>query len=235
MKINKNYKIFIACDTSNLNYVKKIISETKTNKLKIIPKFGLQFFYSKNGRHFLEKFKNNFWLDLKIGDVPQTALSAVSSLKDLKRCRYLTVHANGGLKMLKAVKKKAKKVNKNLKILGVTILTSLNNKSLKEIGHTKSVEQLVLKQAKLIKKARIDGIVCSGGLEAKIIKKKYKNLFIVTPGIRLPGDKNHDQSRVVTPYEALVKNKVSGIVMGRSLIKGNIKKNIKKLIDHLNQ
>ena len=77
--------------------------------------------------------------------------------------------------------------------------------------------------------------MCSGGLEAKIIKKKYKNLLIITPGIRLPGDKTHDQSRIVTPYEALIKNKVSGIVMGRSLVKGNIKKNIKKLIDHLNQ
>ena len=109
MKINKNFKIFIACDTSNLNYIKKIISETKTNKLTIIPKFGLQFFYSKKGRGFIEKFKNNFWLDLKIGDVPQTALSAVDSLKDLKNCRYLTVHASGGLEMLKAVKKKPKK------------------------------------------------------------------------------------------------------------------------------
>ena len=235
MKKNKNFKIFIACDSSNLKYIKKIISESKTNKLKIIPKFGIQFFYSKNGRSFLEKFKNNFWLDLKIGDVPQTALSAVDSLKDLKNCRYLTVHASGGLEMLKAVKKKAKKINRNLKILGVTILTSLNNKSLKEIGYTKPVEKLVLKQAELIRKAKLYGIVCSGGLEAKIVKKKYKNLFIVTPGIRLPGDKTADQSRVVTPYEALVKNKVSGIVMGRSLVKGNIKKNIKKLIDHLNQ
>ena len=235
MKKNKNFKIFIACDSSNLKYIKKIISESKTNKLKIIPKFGIQFFYSKNGRSFLEKFKSNFWLDLKIGDVPQTALSAVDSLKDLKNCRYLTVHASGGLEMLKAVKKKAKKINKNLKILGVTILTSLNNKSLKEIGYTKPVEKLVLKQAELIRKAKLYGIVCSGGLEAKIVKKKYKNLFIVTPGIRLPGDNTADQSRVVTPYEALVKNKVSGIVMGRSLVKGNIKKNIKKLIDHLNQ
>ena len=172
MKINKNFKIFIACDTSNLNYIKKIISKTKTNKLKIIPKFGIQFFYSKNGRSFLEKFKSNFWLDLKIGDVPQTALSAVDSLKDLKNCRYLTVHASGGLEMLKAVKKKAKKINKNLKILGVTILTSLNNKSLKEIGYTKPVEKLVLKQAELIRKAKLYGIVCSGSLEAKIVKKK---------------------------------------------------------------
>ena len=68
-----------------------------------------------------------------------------------------------------------------------------------------------------------------------MIRKKYKNFFIVTPGIRLPGDKTDDQSRVVTPYDALVKNKVSAIVMGRSLIRGNIKNNLKKLIDHLNQ
>ena len=115
------------------------------------------------------------------------------------------------------------------------MLTSLNNKSLKEIGYTKKVEQLVLKQASLIKKAGLYGIVCAAGSEAKIVRKKYKNLFIVTPGIRLPGDKTNDQSRVVTPYEALIKNKVSGVVMGRSLIHGNIKNNIKKLIKHLNQ
>ena len=103
----KNSKIFIACDTSNLNLVKKIIKQTKTNRLKIIPKFGLQFFYSKQGRKFLEKFKNNFFLDLKINDIKQTALSAIDSLKDLKKCRYITVHANGGLEMLKGVKKKS--------------------------------------------------------------------------------------------------------------------------------
>ena len=228
----KKNKIFVACDTSNLNLVKKIIKHTKTKKLEIIPKFGLQFFYSKRGRSFLEKFNKSFFLDLKINDITQTALSAIDSIKDLKKCKYITVHANGGLKMLKAVKLKAKKNNKNLKVLGVTVLTSLNNKSLKEIGYTKSVEQLVLKQAGLIKKAGLYGIVLSAK-EAKIVKKKYKNLFIVTPGIRLPGDKKDDQARVVTPHEALNKNKVNAVVMGRSLIQGNIKNNIKKLIDHL--
>jgi orotidine-5'-phosphate decarboxylase len=230
----KHKNIFVACDTSNLNEIKKIIKQTQTNKLKIVPKFGLQFFYSKNGRKFLENFKKDFWLDLKINDIPQTALSAIDSLKDLKRCKYITVHANGGFEMLRAIKKKAKSINKKLKILGVTVLTSLNNKSLKKIGHTKSVEQLVLKQADLIKKSGCDGIVCSAQ-EAKIVRKKYKNLFIVTPGIRLPGDSTNDQSRVMTPNEAF-KNKVSGIVMGRSLlIKGNIKNNIQRLIDHLNK
>jgi len=230
----KNNKIFVACDTSNLDLVKKIIKQTKTNRLEIIPKFGLQFFYSKNGRRFLEKFNNNFFLDLKINDIKQTALSAIDSLKDLKKCKYITVHVNGGFEMLKAVKKKATKTNKNLKILGVTVLTSLNNKSLKEIGHTKTLDQLVLKQVDLIKKAGLHGAVLSAK-EAKIVKKKYKSLFIVTPGIRLPGDKNDDQARVVTPYEALKKNKANAIVMGRSLTRGNIKNNIKKLTDHLNQ
>ena len=229
----KHKNIFVACDTSSLNEIKKIIKQTQTNKLKIIPKFGLQFFYSKNGRKFLEKFNKDFWLDLKINDIPQTALSAVDSLKDLKRCKYITVHSNGGLKMLKEIKKKAKSINKNLKVLGVTILTSLDNKSLKEIGYTKSVKELVLKQAGLIQKSGCDGIVCSAK-EAKIVKKRHKKLFIVTPGIRLPGDSTNDQSRVMTPNDAF-KNKVSGIVMGRSLIKGNIKNNIQRLIDHINR
>ena len=227
----KNKIIFVACDTSKIKTVKDIVLKTKNNRIKIVPKFGLQFFYSKNGRKFLEKFKKDFWLDLKINDIPQTALSAIDSLKDLKKCKYITLHANGGLDMLKAGKKRAEKINKNLKVLGVTILTSLNNKSLKEIGHTKNVQQLVLKQAEIIKKSGCDGIVCSAQ-ESKIIRKKFKNLLIIAPGIRLTGDNSNDQARVMTPKDAF-KNKVSGIVMGRSLTKGNIKYNVKKLIDHL--
>ena len=227
----KNKSIFVACDTSNLNQIKKILKQTENFKLKIIPKFGMQFFYSKNGRKFLENYKNDFWLDLKINDIPQTAVSAVDSLKDLKKCKYITVHTNGGLEMLRAVKKKAKKINKNLKILCVTILTSLNNKSLKELGHLKKVNELVLKQANLVKKSGCDGIVCSAQ-EAMMVRKKLKNLLIITPGIRLPGDSSNDQIRIMTP-KAAFNNKVSGIVIGRSLTRGNIKYNMKRLIDHL--
>ena len=75
-------------------------------------------------------------------------------------------------------------------------------------------------------------VYCSAQ-EEKMFIKKFKNLFIVTPGIRLPGENKNDQSRVMTPYDAF-KNKVSGIVMGRSLTKGNIKANTQRLIDHLN-
>ena len=227
-----NKTIFVACDTSDISKLNKILKNIKTKKLKITPKFGLQFFYSKNGRRFLEKYKSDFWLDLKINDIPQTAISALDSLKDLKSCKYITVHANGGFQMLKAIKRKSNQINKNLKVLGVTILTSLNNKSLKEIGYTKTVEQIVLKQAGVVKKSGCDGIVCSAK-EAKMIRKKYKNLLIITPGIRMPGDNLNDQARVMTPNKAF-NNKVSGVVIGRSLTKGNIKNNIKKLIDHLN-
>ena len=168
---------------------------------------------------------------MKLNDIPQTALSAIDSIKDLKSCKYITVHASGGKEMLRQVKEKSKKINKNLKILGVTILTSLNDKSLKEIGHTKNINQLVLKQAKLIKRSGCDGIVCSAQ-ESVLIRKKYKNLMIITPGIRLPGDSDNDQKRIMSPRDAF-RNKASGIVIGRSLTNGNIRKNLKRLIDHL--
>ena len=229
--MNKN--IFVACDTTNLNQVKKIIKETKTKELNIGYKFGLQFFYSQFGRSFLSKIdkKKIVFLDLKLNDIPNTCAATISSLKDLKNINYLTVHINGGYEMLRAVKKSAKKINKNLKILGVTVLTSLSDKSLKKIGHTKSIRYLVTEQTKLAKAANLDGVVCSGH-EAKIIRKISKKIEIITPGIRLIGDKNKDQKRVMTPKRAF-DNGATSIVIGRSITKGNIKKNIQKLIKSL--
>ena len=229
--MNKN--IFVACDTTNLDQIRKIIKETKTKKLKIGYKFGLEFFYSKSGRSFLSKINKNkiIFLDLKLNDIPNTCSATISSLKDLKNIKYLTVHINGGYEMLKAVKKSTRKINKNLKILGVTVLTSLSDKSLKKIGHTKSIRYLVAKQTKLAKQAGLDGVVCSGH-EAKIIKKISKKIEIITPGIRLIGDKNKDQKRVMTPKKAF-DNGATSIVIGRSITQGNIKKNIQKLIKSL--
>ncbi len=229
--MNKN--IFVACDTTNLDKIRKIIKETKTKKLKIGYKFGLEFFYSKSGRSFLSKINKNkiIFLDLKLNDIPNTCSATISSLKDLKNIKYLTVHINGGYEMLRTVKKSARKINKNLKILGVTVLTSLSDKSLKKIGHTKSIRYLVAKQAKLAKAAGLDGVVCSGH-EAKIIRKISKKIEIITPGIRLIGDKNKDQKRVMTPKKAF-DNGATSIVIGRSITQGNIKKNIQKLIKSL--
>ena len=229
--MNKN--IFIACDTKSTIKASKIIKETQTNKINIGYKFGLEFFYSKQGRLFLEKIskKKLIFLDLKLNDTPNTCASAVKTLGDLKNIKYLTVHVNGGYEMLKLVKKTANKVNSKLKILGVTVLTSLSNKNLKEIGHEKSVKKLVIKQARLARLSGLDGIVCSGQ-EVKIIKKICKKMEIITPGIRLNKDKAHDQKRIMTPKKAFA-NGATSIVIGRSITKGNIKKNIQKLIKSL--
>jgi len=231
-----NKKIFVACDTTNHNKVKKIIRFTQSKKLKIGYKFGLEFFYSRSGRSFLSKIskKQIIFLDLKLNDIPNTCISAINSLKDIKNIKYLTVHINGGYEMLKAIKKKSKKINKKLKILGVTVLTSLSDKSLKKTGHTKSVKTLVIHQAKLAKSAGLDGIVCSAK-EAKLIKKICKNMEIVTPGIRLPGDNIQDQNknRVVNPKSAF-ESGATAIVIGRSITQGSIKNNLQKLIKSLN-
>ena len=225
--------IFIACDTTNIKKVKKIIKETNTKKLKIGYKFGLEFFNSKNGRSFISKLNKNIivWADLKLMDIPNTVAASVISLKDIKNLRYLTVHVSGGLEMLKAAKKAAKKINKNLKILGVTVLTSFSNESLKKTGHTKNIKQVVLQHARLSKKAGLDGIICSGH-EVRFLKKICKNMEIITPGIRLEGEKNQDQKRVVTPKKAF-DNGSSGLVIGRSITNGSIKNNIQKLIKSL--
>jgi len=229
-------KIFLACDTTNLSKVKKIINHTQSRKLKIGYKFGLEFFYSKSGRSFLSKLdkKQTIFLDLKLNDIPNTCASAINSLKDLKNVKYLTVHINGGFEMLKAIKNAKKKINKNLKILGITVLTSFSNQSLKKTGHTKSIKNLVIHQAKLAKSAGLDGIVCSVK-EVKLVKKICKNMEIITPGIRLTGDNVQDQNkkRVANPKSAF-KNGATAIVIGRSITQGSIKDNLQKLIKSLN-
>ena len=229
--MNKN--IFVACDTVNPKQIKKIIKDTQTKKLSIGYKLGLEFFYSKSGRSFLSKIDNDkiIFLDLKLNDIPNTCASAVNALRDLKNIKYLTAHIAGGYEMLKAIKKSARKINKKLKILGVTVLTSLSNKGLKKTGHTKSIEKLVAQQARLAKSAGLDGIVCSGH-EAKIIRKICKKMEIVTPGIRLTDNKTQDQKRVMTPKKAF-NNGATSIVVGRSITRGNIKNNIQKIIKSL--
>ena len=229
----KNNNIFIACDTPSLSKIKKIIKLTRNSSLNIGYKFGLEFFNSKHGRSFISKLpkQHMVWLDLKLKDIPNTVSSSIHSLKDLTNVHYLTIHASGGIEMLKAAKRAAAKTNKKLKILAVTVLTSFSEKSIKQIGHTKTIKKIVIQQASLAKKAKLDGIVCSGH-EAKSIKTICKKMQIITPGIRLEGDSKGDQQRVMTPSQAF-QNGATGIVIGRSITNGNIKKNIQKLIESL--
>ena len=223
----KKNKVFVACDSTNILKIKKIIKETQNKKIKIGYKFGLEFLNSKYGRDFLSKIKNKIiFVDLKIHDIPNTCLSTIKALKDLN-INYLTIHISSGLEALKA----CKKISGKTKLIGVTTLTSLNNKSLKEIGYSKNINQLVTHQVKLAKRANLDAIVCSAH-EVKIVKKFFKK-EIITPGIRF-NNKTDDQKRVVTPKQAY-KNGSDWLVIGRPITKGNIRKNIQTLIDHLSQ
>jgi len=223
----KKNKIFVACDSTNISKVKDIIQKTNNSHLKIGYKFGLEFLNSKNGRNFISKLKNKIiFADLKIHDIPNTCVSAIKAIKDL-RVNYLTMHISSGLKALKA----AQKISGKTKLVGVTTLTSLDNKALKEIGFNSNVKKLVLHQARLANKARLDAIVCSAQ-EVKIVKKIFKK-EIITPGIRFNSQAN-DQKRVLTPKQAF-KNGSDWLVIGRPITKGNIKKNLNTLIDHLNQ
>ena len=133
------------------------------------------------------------------------------------------IHIGSGLEALKA----AKKVSGKIKLVGVTTLTSLNNKNLKEIGYNKSVKNLIIHQSKLAQKAKLDAIVC-GPNEVKYVRKFFKK-EIITPGVRF--DKNkQDQKRIMHPS----KIKSDWLVCGRIITKNNIKNNLKKLIQYLN-
>ena len=223
----KKSKIFVACDTTKISEIKKIIKFTQNSELKIGYKLGLEFLNSKNGRIFVSKLKNQIiFADLKLNDIPNTCASTIKAIKDL-RIDYLTIHISSGLDALKA----AKKISGKIKLIGVTVLTSLDNKALREIGFDKNVKKLVLHQVKLANKAKLDAIVCSAQ-EVKLVKKFFKK-EIITPGIRFTTKKN-DQKRVLTPTEAF-SNGADWLVIGRDLTKGNIKKNTQILIDHLSK
>ena len=209
-----NKKIFIACDTNKISIAQKIIKHSNTKKLKIGYKFGLEFINSKNGRIFISKLKNKIiFIDIKLHDIPNTCVSALRAIKDLK-ADYLTIHISSGLKALKATKKASNKT----KIVGVTTLTSIDSHSLKQIGYDKKLKKLVYHQAKLARKANLDAIVCSAQ-EVKNVKKIFKKQ-IITPGIRFNSN-NNDQKRVMSPKEAF-KNGSDWLVIGRPITKGNI-------------
>ncbi len=223
--MNKIKKVFVAVDTQNSKRAKYIIKLTKVKNLKIGYKFGLEFLNSKNGRSFISKIKKEtIFIDLKLNDIPNTMKSTLLALRDLK-INYFTVHISSGLKALQEVKKIANKT----KIVGVTTLTSLNNRDLNDIGFSTTLNNIITKQSKLAQKAKLDALVCSPR-EVKIAKKFFKK-EIITPGIRIGGDYN-DQKRVMSPKDAF-KSGSDWLVIGRDITKGNIKKNIKKLLHHL--
>jgi len=215
-------QIFCAIDFTNLNEATNFVSKISSHLGGI--KLGLEFFM-KNGYQGVKEMKKiglPIFLDLKLNDIPNTVEKAAQNILDLEP-EYLSVHINGGLDMLK----KLVSIKHNTKILGVSLLTSLNNKDLKSFGFQIDSKEYVKNLLKIGVKAKIDGIV-SSAYEVPHIKKIVKNpkFTYVTPGIRLPEDSTDDQKRIITPGEA-VKLGASILIIGRSITQS--KKPIKKI------
>ena len=220
-------KIILALDTANLEEAIAITQKVKNNIFTV--KLGLEFF-NANGKEGIRKFNDigitNLLLDLKLKDIPETIYKAIKALDDIE-FGFLTVHGQGGKSMIDKAKQAAKEIKPKPKIMMVTILTALNDKDLKDMGNENTVVQQVEKLAKLAKESEV-GVICSGH-EAKVVRKILgPDLLIFTPGIRMDEDSKNDQKRVCSPTES-IKNGANKIIVGRSIIKGNIEKNIEKI------
>ena len=222
MKINSN-QIICALDFDDFSKAENFI---KAIDYDIVYKIGMEFFY-RFGIEGIRKIKREkrkikLFIDLKLHDIPNTVERAIYPLVTNLEPYMLTVHVAGGKKMLENAVSAVTTASKNSNIkrpllLGVTVLTSLNNNDLQEMGHTIPVTEVVENYSNIAKKVKLDGIVCSP-LEVKLVKNMHgKSLKVVTPGIRLEKGSNDDQSRFLSPKEAF--NMGSDyIVMGRPLI-----------------
>ena len=220
-------RIILALDTTNLQEAISITNQIK-NKIFTI-KLGLEFF-NAHGKEGIKKFNEigvtNLMLDLKMKDIPQTVYKAIKALNDVK-FSFLTIHGTGGKAMIEKAKQAANEIESQPKILMVTVLTSLADDDLKNMGSKSSVIQQVEHLAKIAKETEV-GVVCSG-YDVKIVRKIIgPSLLIFTPGIRMPGDNTDDQRRICTPSES-IKNGSDKIIMGRSLVKGNILENLNRV------
>jgi len=227
-----NNKIILALD--NISNLQEAIDIAKKAKDKIYTlKLGLHFWH-KFGKEGVKKFNEigitNLMLDLKLKDIPETVYKAIKALDDI-RFGFLTIHGQGGKLMIDKAKKAANEIKSRPDIMMVTILTALNDEDLKAMGNNSTVVQQVEKLAKLAKEMNV-GIICSG-LEAKIVRRIIgPDLLIFTPGIRMNNDNKNDQQRVCTPMES-IKNGSNKIIMGRSLMNGNIEENLDKVSNSL--
>jgi orotidine-5'-phosphate decarboxylase len=220
-------KIILALDTTNLPEAISIARKVKEKIFTI--KVGLEF-WNAHGKQGIKKFNeigiNNLMLDLKLKDIPQTVYKAIKALDGIE-FGFITIHGQGGRSMIEKAKDAANEIKSRPKVMLVTILTALNDNDLKDMGINSTVNEQVKKITYLAKETKV-GIVCSGH-EAKNVRKILgPDLLIFTPGIRMIEDNKNDQKRVCTPDES-IKNGASKIIMGRSLIKGNIEENIDKV------
>ena len=223
-----NKKIFVACDVSSQKQIINLISKIHRDISGI--KIGLQYItrHSPEDIRELSKFNKPIFYDGKFFDIKNTLVESIKSLKDLK-ISYATVHLLNGLDALKAANKAANDIN--IKLLGVSVLTSFSNEELIQLGFKDQIKKQVLRLIKIADKANLYGVICSP-LEIKIIKEISSNLKCFTPGIRQDGNKD-DQKRTMNAKQALEEGS-DCLIIGRPITKGDPKKNIQKILSSLN-
>jgi len=224
--MNKN--IYVACDVSSQKEILDLLSKIHDEISGI--KIGLQYItrHSPQDIKELGKFNKPIFYDGKFFDIKNTLVESVKSLKDLK-VSYATVHLLNGLDALKAANKAARNIN--VKLLGVSVLTSFGNEELEQLGFIDQVEEQVLRLIKIAYEANLHGVICSP-LEIKMIKEIAPNLKCFTPGIRQNENKN-DQKRTMNAKQALEEGS-DCLIIGRPITQGDPKKNIQEILSSLN-
>ena len=219
-----NNKIFVACDVSSQREILELLELIHEDISGI--KIGLQYITQRSPKEIreLSKFKKPIFYDGKFFDIKNTLVESIKSLKDLN-IKYATVHLLNGLDALKSANKAAKEIN--LSLLGVSVLTSFNNKDLEDLGFNNKVEDQVQRLIKIAKDADLHGVICSP-LEIKIIKEIAPKLKCFTPGIRMKAAKD-DQKRTMNANEA-IKEGSDCLIIGRPITKGDPKENIKNIL-----
>lgn len=215
-------RIIIALDVSTIKELERLL-DTLSPHIKIF-KVGMELFYSCGPKavDVIKKYDKEVFLDLKFYDIPNTVRASAQAVTRLGVYMF-NVHASGGIDMMKAGLEGAEEESERLgidrpKILGVTILTSMDAKTLLEAGIEKSPEEQVLKLASLAKEAGLDGVIASPQ-EAMLVRKNIgKDFLIVSPGIRLDGEEKEDQKRIATPKKAIASG-ADYIVIGRPITK----------------
>ena len=224
-----NKKIIVALDGNNFSKIKKIALSLKNEVYAY--KVGYEFFFNFgiDGYKKIKEIYPKIFLDLKLHDIPNTVEQGIKALEKLKPV-FTTIHISGGDEMNKF---SVKKTSRKTKILGVSILTSLDSNQTKKYYNEKNIQLLVKKLVKYAKKNGLDGIVCSP-LEIKTIRKEIgKRMIIVVPGIRPINysKKNDDQKRTLTPIKAIQMG-ANYLVIGRPITSS---KNPLKTIKEINK
>ena len=222
---NKN--IFVACDASSQKEVLDLLELIHKDISGI--KIGLQYITQRSPEEIreLSKFKKPIFYDAKFFDIKNTLIESIKSLKNLN-VNYATVHLLNGLDALKMANKAAQAID--LKLLGVSVLTSFSDEDLEGLGFNNNVEDQVKKLIKIAMDADLYGVICSP-LEIKMIKQIAPNLKCFTPGIRM-GDVKDDQKRTMSANEA-IKEGSDCLIIGRPITKGDPKENIKYILSSI--